>query len=427
MLEFGGGLEVIPSCSSPWLLVTSRHSTFPVALQVDEAQNRCRFGLALFGGSRIVEVSRDPGAWFGALRSAANYDGEHRDRWASAAAAGLDRLGVNEGWWGERRGGAAEHIALGAAWPLLRGCDFTAHDPISLPRWAAGLCEGPNVRSATTRMLDDRASRRVTRLVAEKLSGRPEWWPLALVLAMPRLDAGQVGDLLTGLDDEFRCDDVQFALLANSLGSFRPDHAIRLLQSSARDGSPTRLLSALDGLTRARGLVPRLPTTISALEETVASVLVPLPPPNQTRSQPARRPRSQATTNAPPAMSAQRRTPPTPVAPPAETFEHPEAWTHLDGATLGDVALVLPTGPADLQRWGSQLKNCLGSYKAQVDNGRRMILGIQIRGRLAGAVEVDPARRSIVQIEAANNRPLPKATKRTVTAMLYARGAITRT
>jgi hypothetical protein len=54
-----------------------------------------------------------------------------------------------------------------------------------------------------------------------------------------------------------------------------------------------------------------------------------------------------------------------------------------------------------------------------------MILGIQIRGRLAGAVEVDPARRSIVQIEAANNGPLPKATKQTVAAMLHARGAIT--
>ena len=93
---------------------------------------------------------------------------------------------------------------------------------------------------------------------------------------------------------------------------------------------------------------------------------------------------------------------------------------------MGDTELVLPTSPAELRRWGFELRNCLGGYKPQIDSGRKLVLGIRIRGRLAGAVEIDPARRSIVQMEAANNRPLPHTTRQTVAAMLLAGGAIAR-
>ncbi len=409
LLEFGGGLDAVARHNSPWQSMVNPHGNCPVTIQVDEAGRRCRLGLSFFEAAKVVEVSRDPAAWFAALRTAAHQAGEHPDRWAAAAATGLDRFSVGQGWWDARRTGEPEHIALAAAWPLLRSSEFEPDDPTSLPRWAARWCEGPDVRNAATRVLGGRTSRRVTRLIGQKLTGRPEWWPLALVLATPRLDTGQVGDVLSGLDNEYRCDDAQFALLAGTLGPARPDHAVQLLQSAARDGSPQRLLDGLDGLSRADHVIPRLPTTISALEEVVADALLPQPPPNRPQPHPAL-----------------RRRPATVVDPRPDLFDHPASWAQYDGARVGDIELVLPNSPAELELWGSELRNCLGSYTALVDSGRRLVLGIQIRGRLAGAVEVDPARRSIIQLEAANNRPMPRTTRQAVTAMLLARGAIAR-
>ncbi len=423
LLEFGGGLEVVARHDHPWQVIVDPHGHGLVAIRVDEAGRRCRLGLVFFEGARIVEVSRDPHAWFGALRTAAHKADEHPDRWAAAAATCVDRFAVDQGWWDRRREGRPEHIALAAAWPLLRRSDFAVEDPTSLPRWAARLCEGPDIARASARSLANGSSRRVTRLIGQKLAGRQEWWPLALVLAMPRLDTGQVGDILDALEHEHRCDDSQFARLARTLGTARPDHAIRLLQSVARDGSPQRLLDGLDGLSRAHQLIPRLPTSISALEEAVAGVLVPQPPP--TRPQPARR---RARIAAAPAAARPTTTAPTHRTPPTapDQFDHPASWVQLDGATVGDIELVLPTSSGELQRWGRELRNCLGAYNAPVESGRRLVLGIKIQGRLAGAVEVDPARRSIVQVEAADNRPLPRTTRQTITAMLLARGAIAR-
>jgi hypothetical protein len=107
-------------------------------------------------------------------------------------------------------------------------------------------------------------------------------------------------------------------------------------------------------------------------------------------------------------------------------FDHPPAWSHLDGAREGEVQLVLPTSPADLNRWGFALHNCLGSYKQKVDSGQRLVLGVVVKGQLQGAVEVDPVRRRIVQATATKNRPLARVTRNTVAAMLLARGTIAR-
>jgi hypothetical protein len=451
-VRFGGGLDVVPGRADGWLLVTTPQGRRPVAIRVDETEHRCRLGLSLFGGDRIVDVSRDPAAFFNALRSAADLAGEPKERWASAASSGLDRLGRERGWWEERRAGPSEHTALAAAWPLLRQSDLEGDRPAVVPRWVAALCAGPDLRSAVRRELGDRGSRRVTRLVGERLAGSPAWWPLALVLAMPRLDAGQVGDVLAGADDPFFCDDDQFALLHQALGPARPDLAVRLLQSASRDGSPQRLLDGLDGVARARELILHLPTTVSSLELCVAESLAAPPPPG---AAPVRRPASsrarqrrgiggRSATRAPvpaaPAAAAPVRAPRAPAPqPPARSaapslqswksagrFVHPPEWRRLDGATQGDVQLKLPQTPADLNLWGFELHNCLGSYRKPVDEGRSLVLGIFIRGRLGGAVEVDPAKRRIVQISATRSRSLPKAIREMVTAMLISRGAVAR-
>lgn len=431
-VPLGGGLEMVGRRRGQWQLVVTPDGRRPVGLQIDPVGRRCRLGLAVLGGARIVDVSRDPAAFFNALRNAADHVGEPRERWASAVGTGLDRLGRAHGWWDDRPPGQVEHIALVAAWPLLRRSDLLSDDHPSLPRWAAGLCAGPELRPAVARALGDRASRRVTRLVGERLTGRPDWWPLALVLAMPRLDAGQAGDVLVGCDGDFRCSDDQFALMSRAVGSARPDLAIRLLQSVAREGSPQRLLDGLDGLARARELIPRLPTTISSLELCVAETLATAPPsqvPVSRRPDPPR-----------PRQRRARVEPARPAAPPPARqaapslenwkstgrFDHPPAWKELDRVEQGEVQLRLPGAVADLNRWGFELGNCLGSYRAPVDEGRSLVLGIFVRGNLSGAVEVDPAKRRIVQISSIKSRPLPRATRETVTAMLLARGAVTR-
>lgn len=435
-VRFGGGLDVVPGSAGGWRLVTTPQGHRPVAIRVDDAEQRCRLGLSLFAGDRIVDVSRDPAAFFNALRSAADLAGEPKERWASAAASGLDRLGRERGWWEERRAGPAEHTALAAAWPLLRQSDLESSRPAVVPRWAAALCAGPDLRSAVRRELGDRGSRRVTRLVGERLAGSPAWWPLALVLAMPRLDAGQVGDVLAGADDGFFCNDDQFALLHQALGPARPDLAVRLLQSASRDGNPQRLLDGLDGVARARELILRLPTTVSSLELCVAELLAAPPPPGVAS---VRRPASSHVAAAPAAAAPARaprapepRLPARSAAPSLQSwksagrFVHPPAWRRLDGVTKGDVELKLPNTPADLNLWGFELHNCLGSYRKPVDEGRSLVLGIFIRGRLGGAVEVDPAKRRIVQISATRSRSLPTTIREVVTAMLISCGAVAR-
>ena len=431
-VSFGGGLEVGPDRPGRWRPVSTPQGIRPVAIMLEEAEDRCRLGLALFEGTRVVDVSRDPAAFFNALRNAADQIGEPRERWASAAGSGLDRLGKERSWWKERRAGPDEQIALLAAWPLLRQSELGPAGPTVLPRWAAGLCAGPDLHRAVRRELDRRSSRRVIRLIGERLTGRPAWWPLALVLAMPRLDAGQVGEVLAGFDDDFLCTDDQYALLARVLGNARPDLAIRLLRSASTEASPQRLLQGLDGLARARHVIPRLPITVPSLELCVAETLAP-PPLGELRL--SRRPANRTARESEPAVAAHpqavgqqpqtRR-----VAPTLETwkstgsFVHPPAWIRLDGLTQGHVQLRLPESPADLNRWGFELNNCLGSYQSSIDEGRSLVLGIFVRGHLDGAVEVDPAKRRIVQISSVKSRPLPKATRQTVTAMLMTRGAV---
>jgi hypothetical protein len=110
--------------------------------------------------------------------------------------------------------------------------------------------------------------------------------------------------------------------------------------------------------------------------------------------------------------------------PPPPRFEHPHLWRRAGRAQVGDVELVLPVDPAELEAWGRALGNCLGGYANVVGTHRRLVLGIRVKGVLTGAVSVDPVNQAIVEIGGAGNRPLPAPLVATVNAMLNARGII---
>ncbi len=437
VIDFGGGLQVV-AARNGWHLLAAPAGAVLAAVRVDETNARCHLGLAFLGGSRIVDVSIDPCAWVRRLRFAAIGVHEHPERWAAAAGVGLDRLGVECGWWRERLSREPERASAMAAWPLCRP-SLVGDAPVrTIPRWAAGLFAGPSLKDAVRREFGERADRRVVRHVGRQLQGPVGWWSLAVALALGQLDRGRTADLLENLGDEYRCSESEFALLSAVLSQTPTDRAFRLITSASDEGGPQRLLAGLDNWIRADQMFAPVPATVTALEEATAAVLRLQPPDRPVparraraprRRQPRRRLRQRLPANEVPPeprradVRAPQPAPPAPEPLPAR-FEHPALWRQAGRAQTGDVELVLPVDPAELEAWGRALHNCLGGYAKAVRTHRRLVLGIRVKGVLTGAVSADPVKQTIIEISGGRNRPLEAPLVAVVNAMLHARGII---
>jgi hypothetical protein len=241
------------------------------------------------------------------------------------------------------------------------------------------------------------------------------------MLALRQFDQGWTARILDQIGDDYCCDDLDFALLAATLGRSRPEHVLRLVASVQDAGGPRRLLTGLENLNRI-GPTRRLPAEIDALEQVVAATL-----PEQPPARPLAPTRRAAGRNS---NSRRRRTiqnQPTDNQPPApreELFDHPEHWRRLHRARSGEIDLLLPEGPAQLRRWGGALQNCLGGFDIAIADQRMLILAIRHREVIRGAVSIDPVTHRILTIEAAVNRLLPPAVVDTVTRILVNGGAI---
>ncbi len=437
MIEVGAGLEVVPAerAGSGWHVIVEPSGRATAAVALDEPTARCRLGLTFLDGEAIVDVSIDPMAWAERLRQAARAAEQHPDGWLSATTHGLDRFGRDRGWWPEAATSDNDRtvsIACMAAWPLLRPSLAAGHPTEAVPRWATGLLSGPDLATAVRRRLAGRVDRQVVRLVGRRLSGPIAWWPLAIALALPRLDAGRTGTLLEHDDGCHRCSSEEFTLLRTVLGDAPPDRALRLVGAVDGPDGPRRLLRALDAWARTgQPLVP-VPSTVASLEDAAAARLEQGPA--------ALRQPPPAAPNPPPIQLARRPVPPEPSPPralrqahyPPSTpavsvpmrFDHPTAWRRLHRRRTGEVQLVLPDGPDQLTTWSHLLHNCLQTYAAAITARRSLVLGIRIEGCLAGAVEVDPGRRRIVQLLGPRNRPLPLSVEVLVIDLLAEAGAI---
>ncbi len=378
------------------------------AIRLDERRSRLRFGLALLGGKNIVDVTNEPTTWVQALDSAARSIRENPDRWLSAVSRGIDRWCRNRGWWTEPVDKPAMTVAS-AGWPLLRPAVASGHWISSVPRWAAGFLSGPTVPGAIEREVGHyRSDRRVVRLTAQRLTGPVGWWPLAVLLSVDCLDAGRTGDMLSNTSNQWSCSQHDFHLLERMLGSTRPTTAAGLLDSVDQAGGPARLIRALDSWHRTGWSVVHLPRNIDEIERNAQQVLTAQAngrcalPPEQQRG----------------ARRAAFYAPPTPPVPPTAEFEYPPSWLNANGQRSGEVELRLPNDQDQLKQWGAMLRNCLADFAAAIVTRRALVLGVFIDGQIRGAVQVNPARREIVQLSASQNRQLPTRVELCVVGLL---------
>jgi hypothetical protein len=96
------------------------------------------------------------------------------------------------------------------------------------------------------------------------------------------------------------------------------------------------------------------------------------------------------------------------------------ALADLHGRGFGPVTFVAPRAVADLERWGRLLSNCLGGYGPAAAAGRSTIVGIEVAGALAFAVEL-AADGALIQFAGqANREPPPDVRRATVSGLLAA-------
>ncbi|MBT8241145.1 MAG: hypothetical protein KJN63_07945 [Acidimicrobiia bacterium] len=407
MIDCGPDLRLQPVVGSAWQLLLG--PVGPVsAIRLDEDRSRLRFGLALLGGKNIVEVTNEPSTWVKALDYAARSIRENPDRWLSAVSRGIDRWCRDRGWWTKPLDKPAMTVAS-AGWPLLRPAVTGGQWISSVPRWACGLLSGPNLPSALEREVGHfRSDRRVVRLTAETLKGPVGWWPLAVLLSVDCLDAGRPGDMLSNTSNQWSCSQHDFHLLERVLGSTQPTTAAGLLGSVDQAGGPARLMRALDSWHRTGWSVAHLPRNIDEIERRAQEVLT-----AQANGRCAEAPEQRRG-----ARRAAFHPPQTPPVPPTAVFDYPPSWLNADGQRSGEVELRLPVDHAQLKEWGAILRNCLANFRAAIIIRRALVLGIFIDGRIRGAVQVNPARREIVQLSASQNRQLPTPVERQVVELL---------
>ncbi len=459
MLQLEGELSATPRPSHancgldggpPWQMIM--HDEEPVAaLSVDQTEARVRLGLVFLEGERVVDVSIQPGAWVGRLRTSASLRAANPDRWEADIRRELLAGGLAEGWWTPATGDPADldlvALAARSAWPLLR---LSTDDVREVPRWATGVLRGPDPVSAVRRQFGDRSNRPLIRAVAEHLSGSINWWSLACVLAAHSLDPDRAATVLRESGDEsaddHTCSVDEFRLLERTLGDVPAPTVVRLLRS-AGDGGPARLLAALDSWDRAQDRVGPIRPTVAELERRLQQLGEPALPAPTPRVDPSEQLTTllEAEGIATEAVTAGGRGADEALRPPTQpigerrpmvrewrharmapivgeqrrpvTFEHPPIARACHREREGRVDLLLPVDPDHLTEWARLLRNCLYDYVDPVTAGTSVILGIRVDEQLVGAVELTRSG-AIRQMVGRANRPLVEWIEQAVLTIL---------
>lgn len=110
-------------------------------------------------------------------------------------------------------------------------------------------------------------------------------------------------------------------------------------------------------------------------------------------------------------------------------LHHPPAVLVLAGVEVlganGPLRLVVPRTGAELVTWGERLGNCVGTFAAAVNEGRSILVGVEVLDRLAYCLEVRPDG-GVRQFLAARNRPVPDGDVGPVLAAVAAVGVLRR-
>jgi hypothetical protein len=83
-----------------------------------------------------------------------------------------------------------------------------------------------------------------------------------------------------------------------------------------------------------------------------------------------------------------------------------------------ELELRLPVDGVELQAWGLELGNCLGSYEERIRRRRCTVFGVYRKGRLLAALEL--RRGKIVQCSGRFNRPLEKDMRKKIAELFLA-------
>ncbi len=197
---------------------------------------------------RVADVSRSPGHWVDSIRTRAEQDGQHADRWAKAVRIVVAELAEKHGWKNPGEGFPLRSLATTVCWPaLLSAVQAGSELPSEFPKWTRDLLSGPTINDGFIRVLGPRAASDVVEAGQACLTSDLSWWPLAAALATPQCPSDQTAKILAAQVAGPMPDDDEFELLRRVVGSAPADVASELLISTAAEANgPSRLLAALD-------------------------------------------------------------------------------------------------------------------------------------------------------------------------------------
>ena len=381
--------------------------------------DRCRVRLTFGRHALGADVSVQPGAVVAVVDEEARAARADRNVWRRDMARVLLE-------WSTRLDASVDYAddlcaVVGAVThPLLAELYARGAEPLSdIPRWAAPVFSVLSARDAAEVICAAPTRRLIRALVAslEPVEGLIDLCPLALVIAAGRnrsadvlanlLEAGTPGypvRMVPTVDD--------VAVIARVLRD-QPDDRVGLLLIDAMEDAP-RLVRELRLLDSRRAQLPDLlPMRLDDLSTLRGRFVPALADPVTPQPQRQR----------------QRREEPLPAPrAPLATSHHwpvPIELSPLDGARLNGLRLVVPTSAVQLADWGSRLRNCLADYRNALATGRTWVIGVEVNGVLAGAIEVSPRTRRLRQAFGTANTRLPREVRREALVLLRGHGVIT--
>lgn len=378
-----------------------------------------RSSLVLPGG-KAVDLSRQPAALELTVATAARRQLAHEEGWTAASAAQLTR-------WSRERGIAitGQHpmpaVLIRAGFPVIRmAADNGLAVPERVPAWAVQPLRLGSARAALEAAIGRRCGRGVVRAFVRSVGeGRGHFSVIPLALATAARDIGD--DRLARLFD-LPADAAAGAAVPErrdllNLGScfdrMLPASVERVVAEVLT--TPQGLHRLLDAARVLRLVDHRfgpLPGSLEALEALVPAVVPVTSEQTERIHGPAR---AADPVVAPRAPEPIHRLPVRPLRPPVGSdtrvarFAYDGSVTRFDGHGFGALRFVLPARPADLRQWGASLDNCLHDYAGAVAAGRSIVIGVEFRGLLVAAVEIDPRTRLVTQfVGQRNRRPDPR-------------------
>jgi hypothetical protein len=371
---------------------------------------RMSFELAVFANRPGVDISFQPSAAVLAINEAARDVAADPNRWCRAVAA---RLRYTAEGWNLPRPQPEDLLPLlgSLGHPTLRTLFLNDNDPLAeIPRWARPVLEASTLADGVRRQFGADASKSLIRALAASIavpSGPPHLAPLAFTLCGQGLLNSDQLALVASAPTPIRppeqwpsVDDL--ALAHRTLPRLGADRATSILVEAMADHDPRVLFEvlALVELTRSM-LAGALPGRLDALRERCASVAPRIQPPPAVVEAPIPR-----------------------VARAAHGYRYAPPLSEIDGLWVDDHQLRLPHNRRELIGWSRSLDNCLDTYPDAVRNNRAWIIGVEHANTLVAAIEIDPARRRIVQFLGRANRTVPDRMRDQVVRALEANGVV---